>query len=147
LHQGNGIHTCKYSSHDVALDPAGQRIHLNIRDINDVGRLSPQAISIPPSLPTLNTAPPVPPSRPLMPIHRLFLLVKLGKNVCYAYRARSVEAIYLCKKLEQDPVARYGTKDNVQANHQPGTVQDVDFWKHESIHERFDDIPFTSASN
>ena len=87
------------------------------------------------------------PSRPLMPIRRLVLLVKLGKNTCYAYRARSVEAIHLCKKLEQDPVARYGTKDNVHDNHQPGTAQDVDFWKHENIHERFDYIPFTSASN
>lgn len=75
-----------------------------------------------------------------MTIHQLFLLVKLGKNICYAYRARSVEAIRLCKKLEQDPIARYGTKGN-----QPGTIQDVNFWKHEHIHERFGNIHPTSA--
>jgi hypothetical protein len=68
-------------------------------------------------------------------IRQLFPLVKLGKNICSAYRARLVEAIRLCKKLEKDSdsVAGYGsTKDddgvhNHNHNHnQPGTVQDVD---------------------
>jgi len=98
--------------------------HLNIPDVNGAGRLSKAA--------------PIPPSRhcsrvsSLMPNRRLFFLVKLGKNICYAYRARSVEAIRLFKRMERDLVARYGTKDDVHVNHRPGTVQGVDFWQPEN---------------
>jgi len=90
-------------------------------------------------------------------IRQLLPLVKLGKNICYAYRARSVEAIRLCEKLEQDldsdsdsdsdSVARYGTKDDGVHNHNPSrTVQDVDVnvnfdvWQQGNAHERFGSV-------
>ena len=80
---------------------------------------------------------------------RQFLLVKLGRHLCYAYRARSVEAIRLCRALEQDLVTRYGTstKDyvhDVQRLHHPGSVQSVNFWQSEDIHGRFGDVILSS---
>ena len=66
-----------------------------------------------------------------MPIRQqLFLLVKLGKNVGYAYRARAVEAIRLYRTLEQQQVlVARSTKDKNDVVHnnknQLGTVQHV----------------------
>jgi hypothetical protein len=71
-----------------------------------------------------------------MPI-RQFLLLKLSKNLGYAYRARSVEAIRLCRNLEQDLLATYGTVGvhNVHTL-QPATVQSAKFLQSENIRER-----------
>jgi hypothetical protein len=72
-----------------------------------------------------------------MPI-RQHLLIKLSKSPGNAYRARSVEAIRLCRNLEQDLVARYGTVDvhNVHTL-QPATLQSTNFVQSENIRERF----------
>jgi len=82
-----------------------------------------------------------------MPIRQLFRLVKLGKNICYAYRARSVEAIHLYKKLAQDLVPRCGpTKDDVRDMHrfQPETGQNDDFLQSKNTHEKFSNIISTA---
>lgn len=74
-----------------------------------------------------------------MPI-RPFLLVRQAKRVGYAYRARSVEAIRLCRKMEQDLGARYGGfKDGVHhgPNRQPRTVQNIGFPQPEDNYETF----------
>ena len=63
----------------------------------------------------------------LMPI-RDYLLVKQGKELGYWYRARSVEAIHICWKLEQDLVTR---GDGIY-DLQPGTTQES-----EDTRERF----------
>lgn len=93
-----------------------------------------------------------PPSRTcprvsLMPI-RQFLLIKLGKDVGYAYRARAVEAIHLYRKLEQELVTRYGFKDDTSNVHnlRPGTVQNVDFLQYEGICEKFGNNLFAASS-
>ena len=82
-----------------------------------------------------------------MPISQ-FLLTKQGKDVGYAYRARSVEAIRLYRKLEQDLVTKYGFKDDVHnlPTLQPGTVQNDDFIQDEGICERFGVIQFAASS-
>ena len=65
-----------------------------------------------------------------MPI-RDYLLVKRGKELGYWYRARSVEAIHICWRLEQDLVTR---EDGVYDVHilQSGTTQ-----QSEDTRERF----------
>ena len=70
-----------------------------------------------------------------MPI-RQSLLIRQGKDIGYAYRARSVEAIRLYVKLERELVTKYVFKDNVHDVHnfQPDTVQNVNI---KGIYEGF----------
>jgi len=69
-----------------------------------------------------------------------FLLAKKSKDVGYAYRARSVEAIRLCRTLEQELVTRNEFKGDVHhvPNLRPSTHQNVGLPQPEYIYERFD---------
>lgn len=82
-----------------------------------------------------------------MPL-RQFLLVKQGKNIGYAYRSRSIEAIRLYRKLEQELVTSHGIKDDFHGVHnlQPGTIQNADFLQSANICEGFD-INLSAASS
>jgi len=68
-----------------------------------------------------------------------FILAKLAKDVSYVYRARSVEAIRLCRTLVQEPVTRNGFKGDVHDVHnlRPSTLQNVGLPQPEYIFERF----------
>ena len=79
---------------------------------------------------------------------RQYLLSRQGKNVGYAYRARSVEALRLHRKLEQELVIRYGFKDDTSNVHnlRPGPVQNVDFLQYEGIREKFGNNLFAASS-
>jgi hypothetical protein len=68
-----------------------------------------------------------------MPI-RQFLLVNLAKNLGHAYRRRSVEAIRLCRKLEQDLLAK--SRVGIHTS-QPGTIQNVTFIQTDNNLDRF----------
>ena len=71
-----------------------------------------------------------------MPI-RQFLLVKQGKELGYGYRARSVEAIHICRKLEQDLVTRRDGVHDVLIP-QPGAIQETGYSRSEDIRQRFE---------
>ena len=79
-----------------------------------------------------------------MPIRQLPHLVKLGKNICYAYRARSVEAVHLCKKLEHDLDAGSGTAKDCGRDGQTLQFQNVNVLQSENIHERSSNSIFAS---
>ena len=80
-----------------------------------------------------------------MPI-RQFLLFKQGKELGHEYRARSVEAIRLCRDLEKGLVTQYGTMDHGVYNLQPGTIQTVDYLRSENIRERYGTSIFAASS-
>lgn len=79
-----------------------------------------------------------------MPI-RPFLLAKQAKGVGYPYRARSVEAIRLCRNLEQELVTRYGSFEG-GVHRQPRTVQNIGFPQAEDIYETFGINHFAASS-
>jgi hypothetical protein len=70
-----------------------------------------------------------------MPI-RHFLLVKRGKEFGHWYRVRSVEAIRICRRLEEDLVTR-GDRVGDTYILKPNIVRETGYLESEGIREGF----------